>query len=178
MSMEYLSICLCHLQFLSSLVLFFTFFKNVYFWERETHRVWVREGREKGRHRIWSRLQDLSCQYRAWCRAQPHELWDHDLSPSQTLNQVSHPGAPLQCFIVFRVQVLLRYILPPFFTSFVIFIPRYFISFSVIVSGVVFFLLMFIYLFWERECQQGRVREREGEIETQAGSELSVQSWT
>ena len=52
-------------------------------------------GWEGGRHRIKSRLQALNCQHRAWCKAQTHEPWDHDLSRSQTLNQLSHPGAPL-----------------------------------------------------------------------------------
>ena len=61
-------------------------------------RVWMGEGqrereRKRGRHRIQSRLQALSCQHRAWCRAQTHELWDHDLSWSWTLNRLSHPGA-------------------------------------------------------------------------------------
>ena len=51
------------------------------------------KGRERGRHRIQSRLQALSCQHRAQCRAQTHELKDHDRSPSQMLNWMSHPGA-------------------------------------------------------------------------------------
>ena len=36
----------------------------------------------------------LSCQHRAWCGAQTHESWDHDLSQSRMLNQLSHLGAP------------------------------------------------------------------------------------
>ena len=60
-------------------------------------------GAEREGDRIWSRLQALSCQHRARCGAQTHELWDHDLGQSQTLNQLSHPGAPskthsLNCF--------------------------------------------------------------------------------
>lgn len=51
-------------------------------------------GRERGRLRIRSRLQALSCQHRAWCRAWTHEPWDHDLSRSCMLNQLSHPGTP------------------------------------------------------------------------------------
>ena len=39
--------------------------------------------------RLWA-----SGQYRAWCGAGTHELWDHDLSRSQMLNRLSHPGAP------------------------------------------------------------------------------------
>ena len=53
-----------------------------------------REGAERGRHRIQSRLQALSCQHRAQHGAWTHRLWDHDLSWSQTLNQLSDPGVP------------------------------------------------------------------------------------
>ena len=35
------------------------------------------------------------CQHRARCGAYTHELRDHDLSRRQTLNRLSHPGAPL-----------------------------------------------------------------------------------
>ena len=35
----------------------------------------------------------LSCQHRAWHGAQTPEPQDHDLSQSQTLNRLSHPGA-------------------------------------------------------------------------------------
>ena len=48
--------------------------------------MWVGWGRERGRQRIWSRLQAPSCQHRAWRRARTHELKDHDLSQSHTLN--------------------------------------------------------------------------------------------
>ena len=58
----------------------------------ETDREWGR-GRERGRHRIWSRLQALNWQHRARRGARTHELWDHDLSWSRTLNWLSHPGA-------------------------------------------------------------------------------------
>ena len=54
---------------------------------------------EGGRHRIWSRLQALSCQHRAPCGAWTHELRDHDLSRSRTLNRLSHPGAPSYLFL-------------------------------------------------------------------------------
>ena len=63
----------------------------IYFWETERDRAWAGEGRERERHRIQSRLQALSCQHRAWCRARTHEPWDHDLSWSRMLNQLSHP---------------------------------------------------------------------------------------
>ena len=60
----------------------------------ETECEWVR-GREGGRHRIQSGLQALSCQRRAQHGARTHELRDHDLSRSRTLNRLSHPGAPI-----------------------------------------------------------------------------------
>ena len=63
----------------------------IYFWERQ-HEQGM--GREKGRHRNWSRLQALSCQHRAWHGAGTHKPWDHDLSRSRRLNQLSHPGTP------------------------------------------------------------------------------------
>ena len=62
--------------------------------KRERDRVWAGEG-QRERHRIWSRFQSLSCQPRAQCGAQTHKPWDHDLSQSQTPNQLSHPGSPL-----------------------------------------------------------------------------------
>ena len=75
---------------------FFFFFFNfflmfIYLWETEWE--WGR-GREREGDRIWSRLQTLSCQHRARHGTQTHELWDHDLSQSRMLNQLSHPGAP------------------------------------------------------------------------------------
>ena len=76
-------------------------FFNVYFWERD--RVWAGGGdreRERGRHRIWSRLQALSCQHRGRRGAQTHGPQDHDLRWSQTLNQLSHPGAPISCVLL------------------------------------------------------------------------------
>ena len=75
------------------------FFFTVYFWERETERQRQKQsmngrGAERERHRIWSRFQTLSCQHRALHRAPIHEPWDHDLSWSQMLNQLTHLGAP------------------------------------------------------------------------------------
>ena len=52
-----------------------------------------RERAGGGADRIRNRLQALSCQHRAWCGAQTHKPWDHDLSQSQMLNRLSHPGA-------------------------------------------------------------------------------------
>ena len=70
-------------------------FFNVYLFLRDRERQSTcRGGAEIGRHRSWSRFQALSCQHRAWCRAQTHQLWDHDLSWSRKLNQLSHLGAP------------------------------------------------------------------------------------
>ena len=73
----------------------------IYFWERERERQSVsRGGAETEGHRIQSRLQALSCQHKARHGAQTHKLWDHDLSSSRTLNQLSHPGAPVTWNIV------------------------------------------------------------------------------
>ena len=58
-------------------------------------------GAERGRPRIGSRLLALSCQHRAWRGAGTHELWDRDLSPSRTLNRMSHPGAPLTLYFLY-----------------------------------------------------------------------------
>ena len=66
----------------------------IYFWERVCVCVWAGEEAERGRHRIQSKLQALSCQHRAQPRAQTHKPENHDLSPSQTLNRLSHPGTP------------------------------------------------------------------------------------
>ena len=67
--------------------------------ERERGRVWAGRCRERGRHRTWSRFQALSCQHRAQCEAWTHEPQDHDLSPSLTLNQLSHRGTTHLFFI-------------------------------------------------------------------------------
>ena len=77
--------------------------------ETETECKWVR-GRERGRQRIGSRLQALSCQHRAWCGAQTHELWDHDLSCSRTLNRPSHPGA-LSVWLLILAPVMIPWFL-------------------------------------------------------------------
>ena len=49
--------------------------------------------------------QAAHSQHRARCGAGSHQLRDHDLSQSSTLDQLSHPGAPtpalLFCFVVF-----------------------------------------------------------------------------
>ena len=73
-----------------SLCIYYSFFFMFSFWETAR----VAEG-QRGRRRIRSRLQALSCQHRARLGAQTHGPWDHDLSRSQTLNWLSHPGAPV-----------------------------------------------------------------------------------
>ena len=64
----------------------------VYFSERDRHKRG--KSRERGRHRIQIKLQALSCQHRARCGARTHKPLNHDLSWSQMLNQLSHPGTP------------------------------------------------------------------------------------
>ena len=78
----------------------------IFIFERESA---SRGGTERGKHRIWSRLQALSCQHRAWCGAQAHKLWDHDLSWSRPLNQLSHPGAPRSHFLLTRTFFYLKH---------------------------------------------------------------------
>ena len=78
----------------------------IYFWERERERQSMSMGGAKrGRHRIRSRLQALSCQHRARRGARTHRPQNHDLSQSQPLNQLSHPGAPN--LLIFRYQISL-----------------------------------------------------------------------
>ena len=73
-------------------LMFIYYFERERETERETEYEW---GRERGRHRIWSRLKTLSCQHRARHGAWIHRPQDHDLSWSQTLNRLSHPGTPI-----------------------------------------------------------------------------------
>ena len=62
----------------------------IYFWERQRQNV-----SGLGQRQREAQLQAPSCQHRARRGARTHELVDHDLSGSQTLNRLSHPGAPL-----------------------------------------------------------------------------------
>ena len=64
--------------------------------EREAEREGDTES-EAG-SRLWA-----SSQHRAWCGARTHELWDHDLSRSQTLNWLSYPGVRL--LVVLNCQI-------------------------------------------------------------------------
>ena len=69
-------------------------FMFIFLREGETERKQGRAAeRERGRHRSRSGLQAPSCQHRARRGARTHELCDHDLSRSLTLNRLSHPGA-------------------------------------------------------------------------------------
>ena len=84
----------------------FPFFKKIFFnvysffeRERETECESGR-GKERRRHRIRSRLQALSCRHRARRGTRTQEPWDHDLTWSRTLNQVSYPGAPHLAFSI------------------------------------------------------------------------------
>ena len=92
------------------------FLMFIYFWDREREQE---RGRERRKHKIWSRLQALSCQLRVQNGAQIYELRDHDLSQSQTLNQLSHLGTPKYIFLFAVISSLLPYSsLPPSFPSF------------------------------------------------------------
>ena len=70
------------------------FFFNIYLFliEKEWDRVWVEWGRERDGDTESEAGLRLSCQHRAWCRAWTHTPWDHDLSPSQKLHWLHHPG--------------------------------------------------------------------------------------
>ena len=81
-------------------ITFYFFFFNVYFWERETHTQceWgrQREGdtESEAGSRLWAVSTDSSRR-----GARTHEPWDHDLSWSPMLSQLSHPGTPFIFFI-------------------------------------------------------------------------------
>ena len=80
-------------------------FAYIYLFLRDRARQsWGGEGqRERGRHRIRSRLKLWTDSTRAQCRARTYRPWHHDLSPSRTLNWLSHPGAPWSWY--FKLQV-------------------------------------------------------------------------
>ena len=54
--------------------------------------MWAEE--EQRERETQNLKQALSCWHRAQRGACTHKLWDHDLSWSPSLNQLSHPGAP------------------------------------------------------------------------------------
>ena len=66
------------------------FFFYVYSFLRD--RAWGGEGQRE--REAQNPKQAPSCQHRAWCGTWTHELWDHDLRWSQSLNWLSHPGGP------------------------------------------------------------------------------------
>ena len=73
---------------------FFQFLKYLFIFEKETQST-SRGGAEREREtQILKRLQAPSCQHRARRGARTHEPPDGDLSRTQTLNRLSHPGAP------------------------------------------------------------------------------------
>ena len=69
--------------------------------QRERDNAGERGAEREGSHRIRSRLQALRCRDRARHGARTHEPWDHDLSWSQMVNWLSHPGAPESQFWIF-----------------------------------------------------------------------------
>ena len=84
-------------------------FFNVYLFLRQRERQSMNGGgSERGRHRIRNRHQALSCQHRAGRGARTHGPRDHDRSQSQTLNWLSHPGAPQSTILILHVQHLIR----------------------------------------------------------------------
>ena len=76
-----------HWAGLSPWVNFFLFY-CLFLRERES------TGEEERERETEDPKQALRWQQRAQCGVQTHELWDHDLSWSWMLNQLSHPGAP------------------------------------------------------------------------------------
>ena len=60
-------------------------------------------GRERGRHGIRSGLQSPSRRHRARRGARTHGPRDHDLSRSQLLNRLSHPGAPIYVYLLLEI---------------------------------------------------------------------------
>ena len=81
--------CLVFLFVYGSLFFFFLMF----IFERERQST-SGGGAEREGDRTGSRLQAPSCQHRVRRGARTHKPWDHDLSRSPMLRQLSHPGAP------------------------------------------------------------------------------------
>ena len=71
------------------------FLMFIFIFDRERDRAWAREGQREGETQ-----EAPSCQHRAGRGAWTHEPWDHDLSQSWTLNQLSYPGAPSFSFLI------------------------------------------------------------------------------
>ena len=68
--------------------LFLSFFVYLFFWVR-ARESWGRAERGRDREPQVGSTQSVQSPM----HAQTHELWDHDLSQSQLLNPLSHPGA-------------------------------------------------------------------------------------
>ena len=96
--------CVCPCLCPDHLFFFLTFFKCLFIFERERHRVELGRGRERGRHWMWSRLQVLSCQH----RAQGSNPWtqDHDLSRKTDAQLTEPPRHPSP--LIIRTQVILN----------------------------------------------------------------------
>ena len=71
----------------------FIFLMFIYFWERKSVQV-SRGGAERDGERGSDVGSGLTAE-KTQCGARTHEPQDHDLSRSKTLNQLSHPGAPI-----------------------------------------------------------------------------------
>ena len=69
-------------------------FVFIYFWDRK-HKM--ERGRERGRQEPKWALHE---QQRAQCEALTQEPWDHGMSWSRMLDQLSHPGAPAPCWVL------------------------------------------------------------------------------
>ena len=68
-------------------------------WDRGRHSM-SRGGAEREREtQTRSRLRALCCQQKAQSGVQIHEPWDHELSQSWMLHQMSHPGGPRKDFL-------------------------------------------------------------------------------
>ena len=89
----------------------------IFIFESERKREWAGKGqREKETQNL---KQAPGCQHRAWHRAWTHDSQDHDLSQSQALNQLSHPGASFHCLSFYvespmmsRLSCLLTHLWP------------------------------------------------------------------
>ena len=98
----HLSLFIIYLYFLfySFYFLFIEFSFFFFFWERERQKKKETENPK----------QAPLCQHKARHGSKTREPWDHDLNPSQTLNQLSHPGA-LLIFPICELFILYFYFL-------------------------------------------------------------------
>ena len=94
----------------------FPYVSYFFFWERETGCKWVRMereregGRKRGEERIPRGVErekqgspEVGLEL-TQCRTRIHEPWDYDLSPSQMLNQLSHPGTPYVSHLLMHIK--------------------------------------------------------------------------